>query len=433
MSTKIQSIRALQILDSRGFPTVEAVVVLEDGSMGRAAVPSGASTGEREAVELRDGDKSKFLGKGCLKACAHVNGEIAQALKGFDAADQNGLDRKMISLDGTENKGKLGANAILAVSMAACRAAANAQKLPLYQWIRQAYGLKLSDYLLPAPMFNVINGGKHADSGLDVQEFMLVPVGSATFSDALRAGCEIYQILKKDLAAMKMVTAVGDEGGFAPHLKTHEEVLEVLTKAVKTAGYEGQVKVSIDAASSEFFGDGKYSFEKKPKSSEEMIEVYAGWLSRYGVISFEDPLAENDWAGWKAMTGKMGGRTRLIGDDLFCTNRAILEKGIRDGVANSILIKLNQIGTLTETVDTVLAARKAGYTSVISHRSGETEDAFIADLAVALNAGAIKTGAPCRSERLAKYNQLLRIEAELGRKAQYAGMACFTPMAAAAR
>ena len=433
MSTKIQSVTALQVLDSRGFPTVEAVVVLEDGSTGRAAVPSGASTGEREAVELRDGDKSKFLGKGVLKAVAHVNADLAKALKGWDAADQKGLDAKMISVDGTDNKGRLGANAILSVSMAAARAAAASKKLPLYDWIRQAYGLKLSDYLLPAPMFNVINGGKHADSGLDVQEFMVVPVGLSTFGDALRAGCEIYQILKKDLAAMKMVTAVGDEGGFAPHLKTHEEVLEVLTKAVKTAGYEGKVKISIDAASSEFFGDGKYSFEKKPKTSAEMIEVYAGWLSRYGVISFEDPLAENDWAGWKAMTDKIGGRTRLIGDDLFCTNRAILEKGIKEGVANSILIKLNQIGTLTETVDTVLTAQKAGYTSVISHRSGETEDAFIADLAVALNAGAIKTGAPCRSERLAKYNQLLRIEAELGKKAKYAGTACFSTAATSVR
>jgi enolase len=422
---KIQSLKALEILDSRGFPTVEAEVRLEDGSTGRAAVPSGASTGEHEAVELRDGDKSKFLGKGVSKAVGHVDNELAKALKGFDAADQKALDAKMLALDGTENKGKLGANASLAVSMAAARAAAASRKLPLYVSLRKAFGLPEQEWLLPAPMLNVINGGKHADSGLDVQEFMLVPTGAASFTDAMRAGAEIYQILKKDLVAMGMVTSVGDEGGFAPHLKSHVQVLEVLTKAVKTAGYEGKVKLAIDAAASEFFKSGAYTFEKKGRSSAEMSDIYASWIKDFGVISLEDPLAEDDWAGWKSLTDKVGSRCRLVGDDLFVTNPKRLKRGIDSGTANSILVKVNQIGTLSETVEAVLLAQKSGYTSIISHRSGETEDAFIADLAVALNAGAIKTGAPCRSERLAKYNQLLRIEAELGNKAKYAGELCF--------
>ena len=384
-------------------------------------------------MELRDGDKTKYLGKGVKNACANVDGELAAAVKGMDAGDLRALDEKMIKLDGTENKGRLGANAILAVSLAAARAAAVSRKMPLYASIRKSYSLSFTDYLLPTPMFNVINGGKHADSGLDVQEFMVVPTGAPTFSGALRAGAEIYQILKKDLAAMKMVTAVGDEGGFAPHLKTHAEALEVLKAAVAKAGFADGVKLAVDAAASEFFKGGVYTFEGKPRTAAQMTETYAGWVKTYGVISLEDPLAEDDWAGWKHLTDAVGARATVIGDDLFVTNPKRLQRGIKEGIANSILIKLNQIGTLTETVDTVLMAQKAGYTCVISHRSGETEDAFIADLAVALNAGAIKTGAPCRSERLAKYNQLLRIEAELGGKARYAGAACFSAAASAAR
>ena len=430
---KIQSIKAFEILDSRGFPTVEAEVRLDDGAIGRAAVPSGASTGEHEAVELRDDEKSRFLGKGVRKACGNVEGELAAAVKGMDAGDLRALDAKMIKLDGTENKGRLGANALLAVSLGAARAAAASRKMPLYSSIRESYSLRFSDYLLPTPMFNVINGGKHADSGLDVQEFMLVPTGAASFSDSLRAGAEIYQILKKDLAAMKMVTAVGDEGGFAPHLKTHGEALDVLKAAVAKAGYTDKVKLAVDAAASEFFKAGSYTFEGQPRTAQQMTDIYAGWVKKYGVISMEDPLAEDDWAGWKHLTQVVGGQSRVVGDDLFVTNPKRLERGIKDGSANSILIKLNQIGTLTETVDTVLMAQKAGFTCIISHRSGETEDPFIADLAVALNAGAIKTGAPCRSERLAKYNQLLRIERELGGKAKYAGGACFTAAAAAAK
>ncbi len=418
---KIESVRALEILDSRGLPTVSAEVTLSDGAVASAAVPSGASTGVHEAVELRDGDKKRFLGKGVLKAVANVEGELAKAVKGLDAGDPSALDAKMIALDGTENKGRLGANAILAVSMAAARAAANSAKLPLYAFLRKAYGLPEDRWLLPTPMFNVINGGKHADSGLDVQEFMIVPVETPSFKEALRAGAEIYQTLKKDLAAMKMTVAVGDEGGFAPKLKTHAEALDVLAKSIADAGYAGKVRLSLDAAASEFYKDGKYVLEGKPRTAAELAEVYASWASKYGFVSLEDPLAEDDWAGWKAMTASLGDKLRLIGDDLFVTNPERLARGIKEKSANAILIKLNQIGTLTETVTAVRDAQKAGFSAVISHRSGETEDAFIADLAVALNAGAIKTGAPCRSERLAKYNRLLQIEAALGRKAEYAG------------
>jgi enolase len=428
----IKSITALEILDSRGFPTVEAEVVLADGTVARAAVPSGASTGEHEAVELRDGDKNRFFGKGVSKAVAHVDNELAKSLVGREADDHPKLDEAMILLDGTMNKGKLGANAILSVSMALARAAALSHKKPLYAWLRQAYGLSHKDWLLPAPMLNVINGGKHADSGLDVQEFMLVPVGSKSFSEALRAGAEIYQALKKRLVEMKMTVSVGDEGGFAPHLKDHAAALDVLTETVEKSGCGESVRLALDAASSEFFKDGKYVFEKRPLSADELCGVYADWISRYGLVSLEDPLAENDWTGWKKLTDRVGGQARLVGDDLFVTNPERLERGIKEGVANSILIKLNQIGTLTETVEAVTTAQKAGYTSIISHRSGETEDPFIADLAVALNAGAIKTGAPCRSERLAKYNRLLRIEAELGAKARYDGWACFKAPAKAA-
>ena len=422
---KIESVRALEILDSRGLPTVHAEVTLSDGAGGSAAVPSGASTGAHEAVELRDGDKKRFLGKGVLKAVGHAEGEIAKAVKGMDAGDPSALDAKMIALDGTENKGRLGANAILSVSMAAARASANSAKMPLYAYLRKAYGLAQDRWVLPTPMLNVINGGKHADSGLDVQEFMLVPTEAASFKEALRAGAEIYQVLKKELAAMGMTVAVGDEGGFAPKLKTHAEALEVLAKSIAAAGYKDKVRLSLDAAATEFYKDGKYVLEGKPRTAAELADVYAGWAAKYGFASLEDPLAEDDWAGWKAITAKLGDRLRIIGDDLFVTNPKRLERGIDEKAANAILIKLNQIGTLTETVAAIRMAQKAGFSAVISHRSGETEDAFIADLAVALNAGAIKTGAPCRSERLAMYNRLLQIEAALGQKAEFAGGAPF--------
>ena len=422
---KIESVRALEILDSRGLPTLAADVVLSDGSIGSAAVPSGASTGVHEAVELRDGDKKRFLGKGVTKAVANVEGEIAQAVKGLDAGDPAALDAKMIALDGTPNKGRLGANAILGVSMAAARAAAASAKLPLYSFLRKAYGLPEDRWLLPTPMLNVINGGKHADSGLDVQEFMIVPTETPSFKDALRAGAEIYQTLKKELAAMKMTVSVGDEGGFAPQLKDHAAALDVLAKSIADAGYAGKVRLALDAAASEFYKDGKYVLEGKPRTAAELSDVYAAWAAKYGFVSLEDPLAEDDWDGWKAITAKLGDKLRIIGDDLFVTNPERLARGIKEKSANAILIKLNQIGTLTETVTAVRDAQKAGFSAVISHRSGETEDAFIADLAVALNAGAIKTGAPCRSERLAKYNRLLQIEAALGKKAEYAGGSSF--------
>ncbi len=422
---KIESVRALEILDSRGLPTVSATVVLADGCEGSAGVPSGASTGEHEAVELRDGDKSRYLGKGVLKAVSSVNGELAQAVKGLDAANQAALDAKLIAADGTPNKGRLGANAILAVSLASVRAQAVSAKLPLYAWLRKTYDAPAKDFLLPAPMLNVINGGKHADSGLDVQEFMIVPTEAPSFHDGLRYGAEIYQILKKKLAAMKMTTAVGDEGGFAPRLKTHLEVLEILAAVIAEGGYQGKVRLALDCAASEYYKDGKYVLEGKSLTSAEISEVYASWAAKYNIVSIEDPLAEDDWAGWKAMTAKLGDNLRLIGDDLFVTNPERLARGIKEKSANAILIKLNQIGTLTETVTAVTDAQKAGFSTVISHRSGETEDAFIADLAVAVNAGAIKTGAPCRSERLAKYNRLLQIESELGGKASYAGGTAF--------
>ncbi len=429
--SKIESVRALEILDSRGYPTVSATVVLADGSEGMAGVPSGASTGEHEAVELRDGDKARYFGKGVSKAVANANGELAKAVKGLDADDLPALDAKMIALDGTPNKGRLGANSILAVSMATARAAAVSAKTPLYAFLRKAYGLTSDKWLLPAPMLNVVNGGKHADSGLDVQEFMIVPTEAPTFHDALRQGAEVYQVLKKKLAAMKMTTAVGDEGGFAPRLKTHLEVLEVLTAAIAEAGYAGKVRLALDCAASEYYKDGKYVLEGKPLSSSEIEKVYAGWAAKYGIVSIEDPLDQDDWTGWKEMTAALGDRMRLVGDDLFVTNPSRLERGIKEKSANAILIKLNQIGTLTETVKAVTDAQKAGFSTIISHRSGETEDAFIADLAVALNAGAIKTGAPCRSERLAKYNRLLQIEAALGPKASYAGGRAFSATAGA--
>ncbi|MEK7234687.1 MAG: phosphopyruvate hydratase [Elusimicrobiota bacterium] len=429
--SKIESIRAQEILDSRGYPTVAAEVVLADGSTGWAGVPSGASTGQHEAVELRDGDKARYFGKGVLKAVKNVECEIAKAVKGFDAADLAALDAKMIALDGAPNKGRLGANAILAVSMAAARAAAVSARQPLYAFLRMAYAIKSDTWLLPAPMLNVVNGGKHADSGLDVQEFMLVPTEAPTFAEALRAGAEVYQILKKKLTALKMTTAVGDEGGFAPRIKTHREVLEILAASIAEGGYQGKVRLALDCAASEFYKDGKYILEGEPLTSAEIADVYASWAGKHGIVSIEDPLDENDWPGWSAMTAKVGDRLRVIGDDLFVTNPERLARGIMEKSANAILIKLNQIGTITETVKAVTDAQKAGFSTVISHRSGETEDAFIADLAVALNAGAIKTGAPCRSERLAKYNRLLQIEAALGSKASYAGGGAFASAAGA--
>lgn len=426
---RVKSLSAREILDSRGYPTVEAEALLSDGSRGRAAVPSGASTGAHEAVERRDADPNRFGGKGVLKAVAAVEGDLARYLKGRDAEDQAGLDSGMVSLDGTPNKGRLGANAVLAASMAVSRAAAAGRGLPLYRWLRKAFGLPEREWLIPAPMFNVVNGGAHADSGLDVQEFMVVPAVSRSFREALRAGSEIYHVLKKELKGRGYVVSVGDEGGFAPHIKRHADVLSLLERAVRRAGYAGRARISLDVAASEFYGKtgakGGYRFEGRNRSSAEMNRTYRSWIDRFKLLSIEDPLAEDDWAGWTALTAAVGRRLRIVGDDLFVTNPERLDRGIRERAGNSILIKLNQIGTVSETVETVLKARGAGFSSIISHRSGETEDPYIADLAVALNAGAIKTGAPCRSERLAKYNQLLRIESELGRDASYAGGRAF--------
>ena len=427
----IKSIKARQVFDSRGLPTLETDIVLEDGSFGRAMVPSGASTGTHEAVELRDGDKKYFHGKGVNKALHSVNQEIASAIKGKNAGDQKGLDEAMINLDGSANKSKLGANAILSVSLAASRAAAASLKIPLYRYIREAFNLKFDSWILPTPMLNVINGGKHADSGLNIQEFMLVPTGASSFSEALRMASETYQTLKKILVSKNLSVGVGDEGGFAPHIKTHEEVLILLSDAIAQSGYEGKIKIALDAAASEFCENGNYVFESKTLSASEMTARYKGWIEKYGLISLEDPLSEDDWSGWKALTAELGSRCKIIGDDIFVTNPQRLAKGIKENAANSILIKLNQIGTLTETVETVLQAQKAGFSCVISHRSGETEDSYIGDLAVALNAGAIKSGAPCRSERLAKYNQLIRVEEELADQSIYSGLTPFRMKAVA--
>ncbi|MEK7656368.1 MAG: phosphopyruvate hydratase [Elusimicrobiota bacterium] len=424
---KITRVFAREILDSRGWPTLEADVLLEDGALGRAAVPSGASTGEHEAVELRDGDPRRYLGKGTLKAVANAAEVLGNAVAGMDAADQQALDEKLIAVDGSPNKGRLGANALLGVSMAASRAAALSARKPLYRVLRDAFYLTDVEPLLPTPMFNIVNGGKHADSGLDVQEFMVVPVGASSFGEALRMGVEVYQALKKLLALRGLSTAVGDEGGFAPRVGSHAEALDLIMEAVSKSGFEGKVALAIDAAASEFYRDGRYMFEKKGLSSAELIERYAQWARSYPILSLEDPLAEDDWSAWKEITLRLGGKVRIVGDDLFVTNLSRLERGIREGSANAILIKLNQIGTVTETVRAVLAARNAGFSTLISHRSGETEDPYIADLSAALAAGAIKTGAPCRSERLAKYNQLLRIQEELGSLARYAGPMAFTP------
>jgi enolase len=424
--TTIVRITGREILDSRGNPTVEADVYLANGSMGRAAVPSGASTGEHEAVELRDGDATRYLGKGTQSAVSHVNGEIAQHLHGKDATQQAEIDRLMIELDGTPNKGRLGANSILAVSMAVARAAAAAEHTPLYRYLGGA-GARV----LPVPMMNVLNGGAHADNSVDVQEFMIAPFGATKFSEAIRMGVEVFHTLKKVLKKRGYSTAVGDEGGFAPNLKSNIEALELLLEGIFQAGYKPgeQVGICIDPASSEFFQDGKYVFKKSDKSarsSDQMVEFWADWVRQYpAIISLEDGMSEEDWDGWQALTAALGGKIQLVGDDIFVTNPEIFQRGIERGIANSILIKLNQIGTVTETLETMHMASVANYTSVVSHRSGETEDPFIADLVVATNAGQIKTGSASRTDRIAKYNQLLRIEEQLGAAAQFAGRKAF--------
>jgi enolase len=420
--SNIAQIRGRQVLDSRGNPTVEAEVWLDDGSIGRAIVPSGASTGEHEAVELRDDDKQNYLGKSVLKAVENVNGEIADGLGGFDAADQRALDQKMIELDGTENKGRLGANAILSVSMAAARAAAISFKLPLYRYLGGA-----GANTLPTPMMNILNGGAHADNNVDFQEFMVMPVGAESFSEALRWGVEVFHTLKGVLKKRGYNTAVGDEGGFAPSVKSNVEGIEVVLEAIQQAGYKPgeEIAIALDPAASEFFQDGKYVFkksDKSSKSSDDMVRFWAKWANDYPIVSLEDGLAENDWDGWANLTKELGDKIQLVGDDLFVTNVEFLQEGIDKHVANSILIKVNQIGTISETLDAIDLARRNGYTSIISHRSGETEDTFIADLAVATGAGQIKTGSASRTDRVAKYNQLLRIEEELGSGARFLGL-----------
>lgn len=430
---EIKNVHAREILDSRGNPTVETDVLLSDGSFGRAAVPSGASTGEREALELRDGDKKRYMGKGVLKAVANVNEKIAPAVKGMDAFDIRGLDSKMISLDGTETKSSLGANAILSVSLAAARAGAASKRMPLYLYIREVYGIKKDDFVLPIPLMNILNGGAHADNNVDLQEFMIAPAGAPDFKEALRMGSEIFHSLKSVLKSKNYATSVGDEGGFAPNLSSNEEALEVIIEAIKKSGYVAgkDVFIAMDPAASEFYNEEKKLYELegektgKEKTSEEMIKFYSGLLAKYPILMIEDGLSEKDWDGWKKLTDALGNKIQLVGDDIFVTNPKIFSEGIKKGIANSILIKLNQIGTLTETVDCVNMAYKNGYTAVISHRSGETEDSFIADLAVALNTGQIKTGSACRTDRLAKYNQLLRIEEELKEKASWRGKAAF--------
>jgi len=422
--TEIVAIRAREILDSRGNPTVEADVILESGALGRAAVPSGASTGEHEAVELRDGDKSHYLGKGVLQAVENIESIIAPELEGFDASNQRLLDQTMIALDGTPNKARLGANAILAVSMAASRAVAQTLEIPLYRYLG---GVNAS--LLPTPMMNILNGGAHADNNVDFQEFMIMPVGAERFSDALRWGTEVFHTLKAVLKKRSYNTAVGDEGGFAPSLKSNTEAIEVILEAIELAGFKPgeQIAIALDPASSEFYNKetGKYIFKKSDKrelSSEEMVHFWDNWCSQYPIVSIEDGLAEDDWAGWRYLTDKLGSKIQLVGDDLFVTNTKRLQRGIEEGVANSILIKVNQIGTVSETLEAIELGRRYGYTSIISHRSGETEDTFIADLAVATGAGQIKTGSASRTDRIAKYNQLLRIEEELGQGAVFLGL-----------
>ncbi len=425
--TNIAKIHAREILDSRGNPTLEAEVTLEDGSFGRAMVPSGASTGTKEAVELRDGDKTRYLGKGVRKAVENVNTTIATALKGFDAIDQEGLDRRLIDIDGTENKGRLGANALLGVSMANAHAVAASKKLPLWQYLANG-----NDVTLPVPMMNIINGGAHADNNVDFQEFMVLPVGFDSFAESLRAGTEIFHSLKSVLKGHGLSTAVGDEGGFAPDFRSNVEALDTILEAIGKAGYTAgdDVLLGLDVASSEFFDNGKYHLvgENKRLTSEQFVDFLADWAAQYPIITIEDGLAEDDWAGWKLLTDRIGKKVQLVGDDLFVTNPKIFKEGIESGTANAILIKVNQIGTLTETLEAIAMAHHANYAAVVSHRSGETEDTTIADIAVATTATQIKTGSLCRSDRVAKYNQLLRIEEALGAKARYAGRNAFVSL-----
>ncbi len=420
--SNIAEIHAREVLDSRGNPTVEAQVFLSDGSFGRAIVPSGASTGEHEAVELRDEDTNRFMGKGVLRAVENVNKEIAEALAGFDAYDQRALDQKMIELDGTDNKGRLGANAILSVSMAAARASAESLKIPLYRYLGGA-----AANLLPVPMMNILNGGAHADNNVDFQEFMAMPVGASSFSEGLRWGVEVFHTLKGVLKKRGYNTAVGDEGGFAPSVKSNVEAIEVILEAISKAGYKPgeEVAIALDPAASEFYENGKYVFkksDKSTKSSDDMVKFYSKWVNDYPIVSLEDGLSEQDWDGWQNLTKELGGKIQLVADDIFVTNIRIIAEGIEKGIANSILIKLNQIGTVSETWDAIDLGRRNGYTSVISHRSGETEDTFIADFAVATGVGQIKTGSASRTDRISKYNQLLRIEEELGSSARFLGL-----------
>jgi enolase len=421
---KIERIHAREVLDSRGRPTVEVDVILKDGTLGRATVPSGASTGEHEAVELRDGGK-RFLGRGVMKAVRNVNKTLAPRLKGLEAKDQEKIDRRMIDMDGTPEKKKLGANAILGVSLATARAQARSDGASFFRYLG---GSRAN--LLPVPMLNLLNGGVHADNDIDVQEFMVIPLGMKRFSEALRAGAEIYETLKRVLSRRGYSTSVGDEGGVAPRLRGSDEAMELLLEAITQAHYRpgSQVALGLDVAASEFYKNGLYVFrnpDKARRNSEEMVRIYQRWVRRYPIVSIEDPLSENDWEGWRLLTEALRDKVQVVGDDIFVTNKERLERGIQMGVANSVLIKVNQIGTLTETLETIALAKKSGYTTVISHRSGETEDTTIADLAVATHAGQIKAGAPCRGERTAKYNQLVRIEEELGKKARYAGRKAF--------
>jgi len=421
----ISEIKAREILDSRGNPTVEVDVYCADGSFGRAAVPSGASTGKREAIELRDNNKKRYLGKGVLKAVENINGVISKKIIGLDVRDQKKVDQAMIELDGTDNKSKLGANAILGVSLAVAKAAADSLDMPMYKYLGG-----ISANTLPVPFMNIINGGAHADNNLDFQEFMIVPHGFKKFSDSIRAGVEVFHNLKMLLIKNSYSTSVGDEGGFAPNLKSNEEALELIIKAIKKAGYKPgkEISIALDAASSEFYEKKKYRIENKLVSSQELIDLYINWVNKYPVISIEDPLSENDWDSWVDITKKLGDKIQLVGDDLFVTNTKILEKGIKKKAANSILIKVNQIGSLSETIQAIEMAKDAGYTYMISHRSGETEDVVIADIAVATNSGQIKTGSASRSDRIAKYNQLIRIEEELGREARYPGLKAIKQM-----
>jgi len=422
---RIKQVVAQEVLDSRGNPTVEALVVLDDGTAGAAIVPSGASTGEKEAVELRDGDPKRYGGKGVTRAVENVNTRIAPAVAGMDVTDQRGIDGAMIDLDGTPNKAKLGANAILAVSMAAARTAAKALNMPLYRYLGGA-----NASIMPVPALNVINGGQHADNNVDFQEFMIAPHNAPTFAEAIRMGVETFHALKKTLGARGYSTAVGDEGGFAPSLRSNEEAIEVILEAIAAAGYEPgrDISICLDPATSEMWKDGRYEFfksDRSTKTSEEMVALWASWVDKYPIVSLEDGMAENDWAGWELLTAQLGARIELVGDDLFCTNPKILAEGIKRGIANSILIKLNQIGSVTETLETVELATMNDYNCFISHRSGESEDTTIADLTVATGAGHIKTGSGCRGERVAKFNQLLRIERTLGAQARFAGREAF--------